>query len=109
MEGINKLGAAGLVAVALFVFPLTAIPIYLMGVDVARDLEDRTNGLETFPLILLAAMGLPALASTLLTRLAGAFRWPAAIFVGFCSGLFSAGALILALVLYLQACGPECS
>jgi hypothetical protein len=108
MERINNLGAAGLVAVALFVFPLLAIPIYLMGVDIGRGLEDRTNGLHTFPLILLAATGIPALASTLLTRLTGRFRWPTAIVVGFVTGLFSVGALILALVIYLQGC-PECS
>jgi hypothetical protein len=104
----QKHRTGAIVAISLLIFPLFAVPLYLMGFDIARGVDDdRTNGVLQLGLLL--GPGLPALASVLLTRLKGGLRWPAALAVGVSSGVLSVVVLFLAFMVYLHSCGPNCT
>jgi len=91
-----------LVAVTLLIFPLLAIPAYLVGVDVGGAVDkDRTNGV--FPLEFILGVGLPGVLATLVASMWGKLKVFPALALGIGSSVISLVVIFVALVIWCSA------
>jgi hypothetical protein len=86
------------------VFPLCAVPLYLLGSYVADALDnDDSNGV--FELGLLLGVGVPGLAALWVARLVAVWKWLPALGLGIVSGFLSVVTLLAALLIFVPDFG----
>ena len=91
---------ARVVAAALLLLPLLALPLFLLGGRIAEGLDDdRSNGV--FALGILLGIGGPALVDALLAYRRRGFAL--ALVLGSASGLISAAVLIVSFIVYCDS------